>query len=816
MNTALFAKQWIARAIKPVPCPYRLTTIHQDWLYPRVGQSVNGTPLNIAGHEFETGIGTHADSEIIVELAQPAVKICGFVGLDDNADVRAFLQTGAPSAKIFFSIESDGRPIWQSAPLSAGDPAVPFDVLLDCSKSICLRTRAVEGVNNRAHADWTDLQIETTDGQILTIGESQDSQRLPTKPIFSFLYKSLPFHQWISDWKVSATAESSDDGVTHHRIVYADPETGLTCTLELKEYKDFSAAEWVVKLRNDGSVDTPLIQNVQAIDTHWTATSTTRLHRSKGSSSQFDDFAYHAEALGSGETISMVAGGGRSSTNWLPFFNLETSGGGVITCIGWSGEWASTIQRTDTDDLVSITAGLAKTNFVLHPGEEMRTPSIALLFWQGKPIDGNNLLRRFLIAHHTPRHAGKTITAPMSSGMWGGQKTETQLEAIEMIEKSKLNYDVFWIDAGWYGTAESWSPIEFTGKWYGQAGNWNANPVAHPDGLSAVGDASHKAGLKFLLWFELERAVAGTSITLKHPDWFLTDPANGFNVLLNLGNDEALRWIIDFMSSRIDEWGIDIYRQDFNFEPLSYWRAADAPDRVGIAESKHIAGLYAFWDELLRRHPNLIIDNCASGGRRLDLETVGRSIPLWRSDYQCVPTCDPLGSQNHTAGLSYWWPISGTATHLREEDTYNFRSALSAAIGFALPPTSLLPEGFEYDWVWRQKMIAEYQLARPLFLGDYYPLTSFSTKNDAWFAFQMHRPDLDEGFVLAFRRSDSPYSSAQFELNGLLKATDYRISDADRDTERVAFCTDESGWFTIDIELKEPRSTRLLFYCGLK
>jgi hypothetical protein len=71
------------------------------------------------------------------------------------------------------------------------------------------------------------------------------------------------------------------------------------------------------------------------------------------------------------------------------------------------------------------------------------------------------------------------------------------------------------------------------------------------------------------------------------------------------------------------------------YDPLPYWRANDAPDRQGMAEIRHVEGLYEFWNDLLRRHPGLVIDNCASGGRRIDLETISRSIPLWRSDWQC-------------------------------------------------------------------------------------------------------------------------------------------------------------------------------------
>ena len=72
-------------------------------------------------------------------------------------------------------------------------------------------------------------------------------------------------------------------------------------------------------------------------------------------------------------------------------------------------------------------------------------------------------------------------------------------------------------------------------------------------------------------------------------------------------------------------------------DPLAYWRAADVPDRQGITEIRYVTGLLAYWDELRRRRPDMLIDTCASGGRRNDLETLRRAVPLWRSDYAFEP-----------------------------------------------------------------------------------------------------------------------------------------------------------------------------------
>ena len=84
-------------------------------------------------------------------------------------------------------------------------------------------------------------------------------------------------------------------------------------------------------------------------------------------------------------------------------------------------------------------------------------------------------------------------------------------------------------------------------------------------------------------------------------------------LMFNVGDSAARVFLTDFISDRIVEFGLDWYREDANIAPLEYWRHADAPDRQGITEIRYIEGIYAFWDELIQRHPHLMIDNCASG-----------------------------------------------------------------------------------------------------------------------------------------------------------------------------------------------------------
>ncbi len=206
--------------------------------------------------------------------------------------------------------------------------------------------------------------------------------------------------------------------------------------------------------------------------------------------------------------------------------------------------------------------------------------------------------------------------------------------------------------------------------------------------------------------------------------------------------------------------GIDIYRQDSNIDPLDYWRANDALDRQGMTEIRHIEGLYAFLDELRRRHPDLIIDNCSSGGRRLDLEMTHRSIPLWRSDLQCSADYSADGSQSQTYGLAYWLPMNSCGAS-RVADAYDFRSAMSAGVQACWPEII----GCDFPAEWAREMMREMFSIRDYFSGDFYPLTAYHTSDDVWMAHQHHRRDLGEGVIIRtdekavrIRRPDSSHA----------------------------------------------------------
>ena len=453
---------------------------------------------------------------------------------------------------------------------------------------------------------------------------------------------------------------------------------------------------------------------------------------------------------------------------------------------------------------------MEQTHLKLHPGETIRTPRILVFSWTGRPDDGRNQLRHFLLKYHTPSHAGVPVPMPLCANTWfahnfgGGVTTENQIDAIRENVRAETGLDSYWLDAGWFDGA---------GNWAFNVGNWFPNRERFPHGLKPVVDEAKRHAMGFVLWFEPERVQPGTWLWQNHPEWLILPneeikqlrrnfvPNN--DALLNLGHPAVRQWLTDHVDSLIRENGITVYRQDMNIDPLVYWRSVDAPDRQGITEIRHIEGLYAFWDELRRRHPSLVIDNCASGGRRLDLETITRSVTLWRSDF----AFDPEAGQCQTLGLGRY--LLWTGAGINSADPYVFRSCLAAGLVLCWGNPNLAPP---HDGALRER-IAEYKLLRPLFHGDFYPLTSHSTASDAWCAYQLDRADLNFGAVLAFRRKESPVSETRLTLRGLSPQKQYEVKNHDN-----GICTSMTGDELLNqglrIQISECPGSALLTYAA--
>ena len=450
----------------------------------------------------------------------------------------------------------------------------------------------------------------------------------------------------------------------------------------------------------------------------------------------------------------------------------------------------------------------------LHPGESIRSPLVLLLYWQGEVMHAQNMFRQFALRHHVPQENGKPIVAPISCITWGGWPSSEHIAIIQKLAKKKIPFDVYWIDAGWYGTGVVPSANVFQGDWGPMAGDWRVNRNWHPDTLRPVSEAANAAGMRFLLWVEPERAIQGRPITLEHPEYFYSSDkksSKGSTLLLNLGKEESLKWAVDTVDNLIKQNKVDWYREDFNLDPGSWWDATDEPDRKGISEIRFVENLYRLWDSLKEKNPQLKIDNCASGGRRFELEAMLRSLSFCRSDYNCFTAASLEAIQDHSFGISCWIPLEGCFTISRDDitDTYEMRSCLSA--GLSIRPISA--NNTESQWNLLRRHVVEAQRARDYFYGDYYPLANAYDSQSSWSVRQFYLPKEQRGMIVALRRPQSDVSSMKFDLKPI-PDDESKWEFEDTDTGEKVICTGrqirKDGW---EIKIPQRRGSVIIWYC---
>ena len=593
---------------------------------------------------------------------------------------------------------------------------------------------------------WYDAHIRSADSPAydLTVG-----------------MRSLQNHP--RDWEIDVGAESAPDaehGGKATLVSLRHKRSGLRAEVEATIYEAYAACEWTVRLQNTAETRSPVIHNFYAADCTL-ETGQADVYYSKGSVPAADDFALQCSKVCPSPMIFNATCGRTES--FLPFFNLCGKTAGAVVAVGWTGQWYASLRQT----LRGVRLRVKQEQFfaALEPGEAVRSPQVSLTFYDGaNALKGFETFRQMLLYCVYP-----ASVQPMRSLIFANEfctlTCDELIEQVNAIPADVLDAtDTLWMDAGWYA---------YQTGWYDGVGNWTADPARFPDGLRPLADAIETKGKRFLLWYEPERVRKGTRLyeTGKlHDGWIIEEDDN---LLWNLANDEACDVLADVIADSLLENGVRVYRQDFNFYPLSYWHQADQASgfRLGISENHYVTNLYRFLDTLAARVPGLIIDNCASGGKRLDLEMCRRSVPLWRSDYNCVDAdgtrkADVLeATQAMTHGLSFWLPYNGTVQHI--ESLYAARSSLLTH------PMRMSSEPFED---------AAGEDLRGHMTENYFPLTCGGTDSSRTLAMQFGNERA--GAAVIYVRKDAP-NAFLLRLNGLRKDGVYTLADADDPAFRV-------------------------------
>ena len=575
------------------------------------------------------------------------------------------------------------------------------------------------------------------------------------------------------------------------RIIRGRDANGLEISVEHIEYRDFPATELVAYFTNMGEHDTAVISDIKIIDGTIDVPGAELIH-GNGDTLKDDGYEWFTDAVE--REISLSPADGTSCNGAFPYMRLQNDDFGVNIAVGWPHMWRA--EFAPADDGVYMSAGQMRCSMVIRPGETMRTPRVNFVAYEGGETRGTNMWRRWYIAHILPRENGRPLPPKFCAHVFGagghpeftGATEENQVAGIEDYVRRGLKPDIWWLDAGWYPCNYDWP----------HTGTWLPDEKRFPDGLAPLGRKCDEHGIQLLLWFEPERVRQGTKMADGHPEWLLKRkvPASGdpkdtiLNLdhrdsLLDLGNRECCDALIEHVDALIKASHVRVYRQDFNFDPKPYWEQNETPDRIGAMENLHVQGYLRYWDELILRNPGLWIDSCASGGRRNDLETMRRAVPLHYTD---------VGYGNHPVKLKqhrqmFAWIPYFRAHNMNWDDPktgeYGNSGKPNDKYSYYVAMTPALTDMIEHDapeeeFVLARKMHPVWRrAARYMLSADYYPLTECRKSNEDHYAMQFHDPDADEGFFEIVAGTRCTDNSFTLRLAAISEDSEYALENGE-------------------------------------
>lgn len=607
-----------------------------------------------------------------------------------------------------------------------------------------------------------------------------------TAPAYEISYNGTLLSESLSSWTFSNVRNTDvSENVESYTVTAANTSAGLTLRCEILFYTDYAACEWEVFASSSNASDVNVVTDFYAMKSEIdmpseTASPAATVHYNRGSMDQANAFKPFSDTVSVNSTQTFTADGGRPSYTYMPFFNFSwQNAGGAVLAIGWPAQWYFKYTRTAAQEL---SLEIKQETFSVQAGkiseDEAKTPKVFMMFYNSSNmIKGQNLYRRFTDEYNNENIRQLLASSATVEYDWMMRaNTTNQISTFDKYAYYGLPFEMYWMDTGWYPIVNNdWV---YTGNW-----SVDTSPFRFPNGLSEFMDyGKQNYGMDMLVWFEPERVMPGTEL-YSMTDYLLTPQNNtgGWHYgnewrLFNYADDDALQWMQNRIYGIIEDEGIDVYRQDFNIAPLYFWQNGDTEGvDAGLTENKYIQNYMKFLEDMLDMFPDIMLDNCASGGRRIDHEMNMISGALWRCD-DCYTT---INEQLHNYGLSYWIGVHGTGTILTDEvsPTYDIRSRFgpSFTVSWSYQNASL-------DWGHLLTMLEQYKDVREYMVKDYYPLTPYDETQNVWFGWQYNDPDSSEGVVQMFRRPDNSQPNVNVKLYGLEPNTTYAVYDFDTDT----------------------------------
>ena len=319
----------------------------------------------------------------------------------------------------------------------------------------------------------------------------------------------------------------------------------------------------------------------------------------------------------------------------------------------WSGNFSYTAQ-VDQFGNSRLVMGLNPELFSwqLKPGEPFVTPEAAVAYTTNGLNDLSHIFHRFFADHVMPLPRKNLIEYNTWESTYF-DVSEAKVRA-EIPKAEALGVELIVIDDGWFKNRPNDA---------GQLGDWVPDPVKFPRGLRPIADALHERGLAFGLWVEPEMITENSELYAKHPDWAMQyvgqKPLRSRNqLILDLSQRIVQDHLIKGLTDLVRTNHIDYLKWDYNRHFSQPGSPVLPPDQQGEVGYRYTRGLYRVLKTLRDTFPDLLIENCSSGGGRLDGGMLAYTDQTWTSDFT-----DPVYRMKIMNGFSLFFPLKTFVSH---------------------------------------------------------------------------------------------------------------------------------------------------------
>ena len=302
----------------------------------------------------------------------------------------------------------------------------------------------------------------------------------------------------------------------------------------------------------------------------------------------------------------------------------------MTLAVMWSGNWKLSFQEIE-DGRFAVSGGLSDWEFLngLMPGETLESVHVAMAFGGNHDLNETSIPlacvgRKFWYPRNT-----SSQSLPVEWNHWWPYEDHAIDEQVfrENVDAAAaMGIEICTLDAGWFGPSDS------TAHWFDYRGDWElVNTVRFPSGIRALSDYVHAKGMKFGLWCEIEALGKKAALNERHPDFAATRDAEALGYVC-LGNPAAQEWAYRMLDELITNYQCDWIKLDFNLDPGAGCNCSDHGHQHGNGLYAHYQGYYNVLDRVREKHPEVILENCASGGLRTDLGILQHTHNTFLSD----------------------------------------------------------------------------------------------------------------------------------------------------------------------------------------